>query len=484
MILLVGLSLSHTFPLKVWTACAFAFPPTSLSHSAQSSLSPFYCHNHRGQQRLFLSTGNSQRNIGKKPTAGSANAIEGAAPAELMLRDYSMDENSNIRSPQRRSLLRTLTGVASTVVVGVSVPSQVLAGEVGARITKAVTTSDLGISVRTSVVKGAQLADKIDGKWEKFSDNYGLGSERTKRKEKEKVIPDPLPLNIGAAKKILEASDETFLKLMPSLSRQNLNSRIEKTAKSTKASFERSGVLFPVGEGANVATATELLLFQTAPQFNFIVYAHFKTYSELILENGSSIDFASFRTEYEQNVGRRLIESLQLVEDESKPFSTQQQQEPSTVLKSQILAALKQTDVLGRKLRELGLVSNIDRNSVESTDDLQDFVDDALADLVITVSIDGDVTLQSQLLLQEQGYRLYPNFNRFVVTEFFREAIQTKQREDQAKGGSLQSSSNGNSNKYDNIHKVSVIDYYFDTNYNSDPDKFEVKQVMLNISIE
>ena len=86
-----------------------------------------------------------------------------------------------------------------------------------------------------------------------------------------------------------------------------------------------------------------------------------------------------------------------------------------------------------------------------------------MADLVITVAIAGDVTLQSQILLQEQGYRLYPNFNRFIVTELFREAIQEQQEQQ---------------------HKVSVMDYYFDTNYNSDPDKFEVKEVMLNISIE
>eukprot|EP00536_Pseudo-nitzschia_multiseries_P009895 jgi/Psemu1/201960/e_gw1.288.11.1 len=353
-----------------------------------------------------------------------------------MSRDLSLEENSNIHSLQRRNLLRTLTGVASAVAVGISGPSQARAGEVGARITRAVTTSDLGISVRTSVVKGAQLADKIDGQWEKFSDTYGLGSERSKRKETQKVIPDPLPLNTNAAQKILDVSDEVFLKLMPSLSRQNLSFRIGRIAQSTRASFERAGVTFSVEPNAAV---DDLLVFETAPQFNFVVYAHFKAYSELILEKGNSINFPSFLAEFERNVGQRLIESLQLA------------------------------DSVSRRLRELGLVSNVDRNSVESSEDLLDFVDDALGELVITLTIDGDVTLQSQMLLQEQGYRLYPNFNRFVATEIFREAILDKEKQDLIR---------------DSIHKVSAIDYYFDTNYNSDPDKFEVKQVLLNISIE
>ena len=373
--------------------------------------------------------------------------------------------------------MRALGGVASAAVAGASFPAESLAGEVGARITRAVTTSDLGISVRTSVVKGAQMADRIDGQWEKFSDKYGLGSERSKPRGKERVVPDPLPLNTEAARKILDVSDDVFLKLMPSLARQNLDSRIEKIASSAKASFERSGVVFSVGNGEGVVAPKDLLQFRSAAQFNFVVYAHFKAYSELILEMGASIDFGRFRTDFEKNVGRGLIESLQLVGDERKVPATQQEQEPSVVLKNQIVAALEQTDALAGKTRELGLVANIDRNNVESMDDLQDFVEDALADLVITVSIDGDVTLQSQILLQEQGYRLYPNFNRFVLTEIFRDAIQTNQQP-------LSSKTMKSRKDDDDIHKVSVIDYYFDTSYSSDPEKFEVRQVMLNISIE
>ena len=394
--------------------------------------------------------------------------------------ELSASESSISESLRRRRILQTLTCVATTALIGD--PSAANAGEVGARITKAVTTSDLGISVRTSVVKGAQLADKIDGQWEKFSDKFGLGSERSKqvgRRPKDKVIPDPLPLNIDAAQKILDVSDEVFLKLMPSLSPQMLTSRIEKIARSAMPSFIRSGVVFAVNKDGNGNTnfenlgAADFLRFETAPQFNFVVYSHFKAYSELILERGNSINFSNFRTEYERGVGQRLIETLRLVDTTSKESAGQERQTNAN-LKSQLLSALGRTDNLGRRLRELGLVANVDRNNIESNDDLQDFVDDALAELIVTVSVDGDVTLQSQILLQEQGYRLYPNFNRFVVAEFFREAIQTQST-------SLPSNVSAND---DGGYKVSVIDYYFDTNYNSDPDKFEVKQVLLNVSIQ
>ena len=37
---------------------------------------------------------------------------------------------------------------------------------------------DITRQIRTSVVRGAQLIDKVDGQWERFSDNMGLGSKR------------------------------------------------------------------------------------------------------------------------------------------------------------------------------------------------------------------------------------------------------------------------------------------------------------------
>ena len=58
--------------------------------------------------------------------------------------------------------------------------------------------------------------DQIDGKWEQFSDRFGLGAERSKQAARPtpKVIPDPLPLDVTMAKAILEIIDAVYLNLM------------------------------------------------------------------------------------------------------------------------------------------------------------------------------------------------------------------------------------------------------------------------------
>lgn len=42
--------------------------------------------------------------------------------------------------------------------------------------------NDLTRQIRTSIVRGAQLIDKVDGAWERFSDDLSLGSKRNRPK--------------------------------------------------------------------------------------------------------------------------------------------------------------------------------------------------------------------------------------------------------------------------------------------------------------
>jgi hypothetical protein len=81
---------------------------------------------------------------------------------------------------------------------------------VGARINAAITKSELGIAVRESVVRGAQVMDKVDGQWEQFSDKFGLGSARSKQDKKPtlQVIPDPLLLDTEIAKRLFDITDQ------------------------------------------------------------------------------------------------------------------------------------------------------------------------------------------------------------------------------------------------------------------------------------
>jgi hypothetical protein len=116
-----------------------------------------------------------------------------------------------VDSFQRRGVLVLLLSTivpVSTLLLGLPKPSY--AGEVGARINAAVTKSELGVAVRKSVVRGAQVMDKVDGQWEQFSDKFGLGSARSQQDKKPapRVIPDPLPLDMRIAKRIVEITDQ------------------------------------------------------------------------------------------------------------------------------------------------------------------------------------------------------------------------------------------------------------------------------------
>jgi len=90
-----------------------------------------------------------------------------------MQRDSNNDNTPAVTS--RRSFVRlSSSGIATAALLGFFGVKPGYAGEVGARITNVVTTSDLGVSVRRSVVKGAQVIDNLDGRWEKFSGECGL----------------------------------------------------------------------------------------------------------------------------------------------------------------------------------------------------------------------------------------------------------------------------------------------------------------------
>jgi hypothetical protein len=98
-----------------------------------------------------------------------------------------------------------------TVVTGTCVPCAA-AGEVGARITAAVTTSDLGVSVRRSIVRGAQIMDQMDLQSERWSDQFRLGSERAQRSSRPmpKSIPPLQELDTIVASKIVDSTDHIF----------------------------------------------------------------------------------------------------------------------------------------------------------------------------------------------------------------------------------------------------------------------------------
>mmetsp|Transcript_13127 Transcript_13127/g.21378 ORF Transcript_13127/g.21378 Transcript_13127/m.21378 type:complete len:108 (-) Transcript_13127:18-341(-) len=103
-----------------------------------------------------------------------------------------------------------------------------------------------------------------------------------------------------------------------------------------------------------------------------------------------------------------------------------------------------------------------DFTSTTSTKSSENFF--VSSDLPYSVALNGDITLNSQLLLQELGYRMYPSFGRWLIQK--------------GVSGCFESG--------DAVNKITVQmdDYYMDPSYNTNPDLFEVKQVLLNIVIQ
>jgi len=210
--------------------------------------------------------------------------------AQHLRKDKSTDYD--IKGPvselnSRRFFLSTV-GIVCITIMGIE-PS--VAGEVGTKITREVTQSDLGISVRRSVVNGAKLIDKLDGRWEKFSDENNLGKERSKRdsRPKPKEIPDLLPLDVGAARAVLKSCDETFLSMVPPGT--DLQAQIQKVNSLVRKTFEKGGVVFQDAEGGNEAT------MMNTKQFNYYCYIHFKAFCDILIENKISFDRKRFEIE-------------------------------------------------------------------------------------------------------------------------------------------------------------------------------------------
>ena len=325
-------------------------------------------------------------------------------------------------STRRNALLLLLT---------LPLPAQ--AGDVGNQITQVVTTSNLGLSVRESVVRGAQVMDKLDGQWEQFSDSLGLGSERSKQpgRPKEKQIPPLKPLDTTTAREIIQLCDEVFVEAS-GVSRTMLQRKVANMVDLLQPSFQRS---------ATGSLAGELI---TAEQLNFIAYTHFRTYGEVLTE--FKVDFVPFLKKFEKQLGERL---WKLIDPDYAPFIDTDLSKNAT-LANRIYALEKVEQLLVDK----GLVAQVDQSLIQ-LDRLEDW-EDGVTDLSFNVALDLDATLGAQILLAEQGFRLLPCFGRYILLDIL-----------QMKG-----------------QKVTIDPYYFDTNYNSNPALFQVKEVLLNVVLE
>lgn len=264
------------------------------------------------------------------------------------------------------------------------------------------------------------------------------------------------------ARALLDRADRAFLAAVADAGSamirvDDLSRQIEKVDATVRPSFVRSGLEQAADLPASSSTtqALQVPLLQTGDQFNFVAYTHFKAYLDLLIDR--KINFPKFRRDFEKKIGQDVLELLALG---SPGTSAATNSGPSTARQRRdaLQQTLDQIDRLCQILVDRGLVAQIDTGNPFKNvpEEVIDWSEDLL-DLSWSIALDGDITLGSQLLLQEQGLRLYPSFARCAIQTLLND-IPGQQ--------------------------VSVDEYYMDTDYNSDPDRFQVKEVLLNIVLE
>lgn len=199
-------------------------------------------------------------------------------------------------------------------------------------------------------------------------------------------------------------------------------------------------------------------------EFNFNCYVHFRVYNEILVKE--KVYFPLFKRDFEASVGKLLLKSAL----KEQPSLLQDLASETTTLGERLANALMASDAAATLLQNKGIIDSWER-SIPPDDDIEDWTTTSKptstdnfyvsSDLEYSLALNGDVTLNSQLLLQELGYRLYPSFGRWLVHEAVLQCFGIEDRV-----------------------KVNMDDYYMDTSYNSNPDLFEVKQVLLNIVLE
>jgi hypothetical protein len=379
----------------------------------------------------------------------------------LPLRSSNQDSTTRLLASRRNVTVTILSSLGLSGILFPTSSEAMTALSVGDfswgnQITNAITTSDLGISVRRSVVRGAQTMDWIDRQWEEFSDTYSLGTERSRqildRPPKSKPIPPRLALDTRLANQIItrcdSAFDDTLNGFFPIKSQ--LPMRVDRVRKLVLPSFQRVDPSLMSSSSSSSFNSIE-----TASQFNLESFVHFKAYSTILVEN--DIDFRKFRQRFEISCGQSLLNLF--LENDLRVLGITLPLSTGTMSKmhSKVDDLNERLDILQllmQRLRDGGFIAATELSVIDS-DRLLDWSEDS-ADLELSLALDGDITLNAQILLQEQGILLIPSYVKFMLRSLLDLPGQ----------------------------KTSLEEYYMDTNYNSNPDLFEVKQLLLNIVLE
>mmetsp|Transcript_32694 Transcript_32694/g.68180 ORF Transcript_32694/g.68180 Transcript_32694/m.68180 type:complete len:403 (-) Transcript_32694:64-1272(-) len=343
----------------------------------------------------------------------------------------------------RRLALWNMIAVPSAVILSSPDTARAWEGDLPmSPVKQAVTTSPLGESVRRSAVQGARWIDSVDEQWEQFSDHlrdqnkcdpntnrrlFDNGYRRDGTRVGNPVLgalcePQPLlPLDLTVANRVLQLAQQAALSLPNGGSASQLTLQIQKVQQLVQPSFDRSIQQEQQSTDNNEEERQRLL-------YNFQAYCTFKAIANQLPSSSNAV--AAFQSkfgnlllaEYAPNADRRNYRSpFPDVKDEVEDYDYD---------KNQLLDSLGALQATLDQCQAAGFLS-FSEISIPYDD----------YGSVVTVAIDNDVTLGSDMLLLEQGSTLggpYQALARaaleraqlaFGMDSFFIDPSTTRQRE-------------------------------------------------------
>jgi hypothetical protein len=264
----------------------------------------------------------------------------------------------------------------------------------------AITDSTIGRAFRKSVIKGAQVANELDGQWERLSDglrNKNRCDPNTGRRLYDNGVrkdgtpignpglgalcePESLlPLDNTVGNKLLEVAVASALVTSGSKDTTSLNKYIEQTKNLVRPSFERS---------LQISTSEDDVKRR---KFNFEIYATLRAINTYLKDNNASVE------EFQVNWGREIV-SLYAPsasrKDYTSPFPVKDDEfQDYDYDKDQLLDALGALKVALDRLKEAGLLA-----SYEISIPYDDYGS------VVTVAVDDYVPIGAEILLSEQKF--------------------------------------------------------------------------------
>jgi hypothetical protein len=301
-----------------------------------------------------------------------------------------------------------------SILVNLSPPHAVAATPEDVEGMGIVTQSGLGQSVRRSIVGGAQFADRLDLKWERFSDSLRDQNkcdpvtnrrlfDNGKRRDGTSIgnpvlgaLCDPVPLqnlDNGVVNVVLTLAEQAAVDVLGK-DRTLLQEKVGQVKQLVGPSFSRAAE-----QKATTLTEEEGLQKTKRLKYNMDIYATMRAYGEVV--NQKKAGGASVREtarKFDASWGQKMLSSLAPNanrNDFKSPFPAPDPTEEQPYDQGALLDALGAISATLNKMQEGGLIGHWEISIPE--DDYGN---------VVTIAVDDDVTIGAQVLAREQNQPL------------------------------------------------------------------------------